>query len=229
MRRMPGGGFSHRDVEGVGPSGVDRATGSDGGSGPELILASASPRRAEILHRLGLRFRVVPSRVREDGLDGETPEEHAERLAREKALEVGHLWPASLVLAGDTVVVRDGVLLGKPRDQDDAVRMLLSLAGRTHEVMSGLALALPDGSVPSGVSVTLVEFRAFDERLARCYVETGEPMDKAGAYGIQGLGGALVRRIAGDYHTVVGLPIYLLLDLLEEAGWRYEFGAIEPR
>jgi septum formation protein len=195
---------------------------------PDLILASASPRRAEILSRLGLRFRTVPSRVQEDGLDGEAPVEHAQRLAQEKALEVGRLHPGAMVLAGDTVVVRDGVLLGKPRDREHAMEMLLSLAGRTHQVMSGLALAFPDGSLRSGASVTMVEFRPFDERFARCYVETGEPMDKAGAYGIQGLGGVLVRGITGDYQTVVGLPVSLLLDLLEEGGWRYEFGAIVP-
>ncbi len=195
---------------------------------PELILASASPRRAELLSRLGLRFRAVPSHVREDGLDGETPEEHAERLAREKVLEVGRLHPGALVLAGDTVVVRDGGLLGKPLDEEDAVRMLRSLAGRTHQVVSGLALAFPDGSLRSGALTTEVEFRSLDERLIRRYVETGEPMDKAGAYGIQGLGGVLVKGIRGDYGTVVGLPLPLFLDLLEEGGWRYEFGAIVP-
>ncbi len=195
---------------------------------PELILASASPRRAELLSRLGLRFRTVPSHVREDGLDGETPEEHAERLAREKVLDVARLHPRAMVLAGDTVVVRDGVLLGKPLDKEDAVRMLRSLAGRAHQVVSGLALSFPDGSLRSGALTTEVEFRPFDERLVRRYVETGEPMDKAGAYGIQGLGGVLVKGIRGDYGTVVGLPLPLFLDLLEEGGWRYEFGAIVP-
>ena len=195
---------------------------------PDLILASASPRRAELLTRLGLRFQVVPSNVREDGLDGETPQEHAERLAREKALEVGRLHPGAVVVAGDTVVVRDGFVLGKPVDEEDAVRMLCSLAGRTHQVVSGLALAFPDGALRSGASTTLVEFRTFGERLARSYVETGEPMDKAGAYGIQGLGSVLVRQISGDYHTVVGLALTLFLDLLEEGGWRYEFGTLVP-
>lgn len=194
-----------------------------------LVLASASPRRAELLHRLGLRFEIVPSHVPENGVDGETPEEHAERLAREKAMEVGRLHPGTMVLAGDTVVVRDGVPLGKPRDEDEAVAMLRSLAGRVHLVVSGLALAFPDGSLRSGVSTTEVEFRVFDGSFARRYAETGEPMDKAGAYGIQGLGGVLVRGIKGDFYTVVGLPLPLLLDLLEEGGWRYEFGAITPR
>jgi septum formation protein len=196
--------------------------------GPDLVLASASPRRAELLARLGLRFMVVPSHVLEDGLDGESPQEHARRLAGEKALVVGRLHPGAIVVAGDTVVVRDGALLGKPIHQEDAVRMLLSLSGRTHQVVSGLALAFPGGSIRSGASTTDVEFRPFGEELARRYVETGEPMDKAGAYGIQGLGGVLVRRISGDYHTVVGLALPLFLDLLEEGGWRYEFGTLVP-
>jgi septum formation protein len=194
---------------------------------PLLVLASSSPRRAELLTRLGLQFRVVVPRVREGGMEGETPQQHVERLAREKALEVASVHPSALVVAGDTEVVLEGMVLGKPRDAGEAVEMLLSLAGRTHEVMSGVALALPDGSLRSGVSTTEVEFRPFGERLARRYVETGEPLDKAGAYGIQGLGGILVRRIHGDYHTVVGLALPLLLDLLEEGGWRYEFGGLE--
>jgi septum formation protein len=196
--------------------------------GPLLVLASGSPRRAELLTLLGLRFEVVRPRVPEDGLDGESSREHVERLAREKALEVVALRPDAFVVAGDTEVVRDGIILGKPRDPDDALAMLLSLAGRAHQVVSGVALAFPDGSLRSGVSVTEVEFRSFGEELARRYVETGEPMDKAGAYGIQGLGGVLVRRIRGDYHTVVGLALPLLLDLLEEGGWRYEFGTLVP-
>jgi septum formation protein len=106
--------------------------------------------------------------------------------------------------------------------------MLLSLAGRTHTVVSGLALAFPDRVIRSGTEVTEVTFRSFGEGLARSYVETGEPMDKAGAYGIQGRGSALVREIRGDYHTVVGLPLPLFLDLLEEGGWRYSFGGLVP-
>jgi septum formation protein len=199
-----------------------------GEEGPLLILASASPRRAELLTRLGLRFEVVLPRVQEGVLEGETPRQHVERLAREKALEVVSIRPGAFVVAGDTEVVRDGMVLGKPRNPGEAVTMLLSLAGRTHQVVSGVALAFPDGSLRSGVSTTEVEFRPFGEELARRYVETGEPLDKAGAYGIQGLGGILVRRIHGDYHTVVGLALPLLLDLLEEGGWRYELGILEP-
>lgn len=194
--------------------------------GPHLILASASPRRAEILSRLGLAFQVVPSDHPEDVLEGEDPGDHAERLAREKVLDVREGYPEALVVAGDTVVVSAGRILGKPRTPGEAVEMLLSLAGKTHEVISGLALAFPDGSVRTGTLATEVTFRPFGEGLAKRYVDTGEPLDKAGAYGIQGLGGVLVREISGDYHTVVGFPLPLFLDLLEEGGWRYEFGRI---
>ena len=198
------------------------------GGSPRLILASGSPRRAELLTRLGLVFDVIPSDVPEGEVEGETPAAHAERLSREKASKVSGAYPEALVLAGDTVVVRDGVVLGKPRDVDEAAVMLSSLQGRTHTVISGLALAPPKGMIRSGSLATDVTFRSFDNDFARRYAETGEPMDKAGAYGIQGLGSALVERISGDYHTVMGLPIPLLLDLLEGCGWRYRFGKLVP-
>ena len=195
---------------------------------PELILASGSPRRANLLRKLGLDFQVLPSHIPEDLLPHEAPEAHAERLACEKALEVWAKHPSSMVLAGDTVVVLDGQILGKPSDTEDALEMLMALSGRTHTVVSGLALAFPDGSLPSGTGSTLVTFSAFDETIARAYVATGEPMDKAGAYGIQGLGSALVEAVQGDYHTVVGLPVPLLLGLLSRGGWRYQSGVLVP-
>ena len=195
---------------------------------PPLILASASPRRANLLTQLGLQFRVEPSHIPEGVLPEETPGEHAERLSRAKALEVWERNQEALVLAGDTVVVLDGEILGKPGDPQEALAMLLALSGRTHKVVSGLALALPGEPIHSGVMTTEVTFQSFGEELARAYVATGEPMDKAGAYGIQGLGSALVKEIQGDYHTVVGLPIPLLLDLLHSGGFRYEFGALVP-
>jgi septum formation protein len=195
---------------------------------PPILLASASPRRAELLSLLGLSFHVVPSEVPEELLEGESPEEHAERLSREKALRGSVRYPESLVIAGDTVVVLDGKVLGKPVSEDDAVGMLCSLAGRSHEVISGLAIAFPGRGLRSGYLSTEVTFRAFGEEFARRYVDTGEPMDKAGAYGIQGLGSTLVEGIKGDYHTVVGLPLPLLLDLLREEGWRYGFGTLIP-
>jgi septum formation protein len=198
------------------------------GPNPGLILASASPRRAELLTRLGLSFDVVPSNIPEDALDGESATAHAERLSREKAAKVSEACPKALVLAGDTVVVRDGAMLGKPMGVEEAVSMLCSLSGRSHRVISGLALAFPQGGISSGFLSTEVTFRSFNEVFARQYVETGEPMDKAGAYGIQGLGSALVAGIKGDYHTVMGLALPLFLDLLREGGWRYEFGKLLP-
>jgi septum formation protein len=161
-------------------------------------------------------------------LEGEDFPEHAERLSREKALYVARFHPDALILGGDTIVIRDDSLLGKPTGPEDAVAMLSSLSGRSHMVISGLAVAFPGGRVLSGSMRTQVTFRRFDDATARRYVETGEPMDKAGAYGIQGLGSSLVAGIKGDYHTVMGLPLPLLMDLLRAGGWRYEFGDLVP-
>jgi septum formation protein len=197
-------------------------------SASTLILASASPRRAELLIRLGLQFSVSPSSVAEDLIPGEGPEEHAERLAREKAREVGARNPDAIVVAGDTVVVLEGEILGKPDDRMAGLGMLLALSGRTHTVVSGLAVAFPGGALHSGITSTDVTFRSFDQNVAEAYIKTGEPMDKAGAYGIQGMGSTLIREIRGDYTTVVGLPVPLLLDLLGLGGVRYDFGSLVP-
>jgi len=175
---------------------------------------------------LGLTFMVEPTHIPEGILPGETPEEHVERLSRAKALSVARARPGAAVLGGDTVVVVDGDILGKPTGPEDAEAMLLRLAGRSHTVASGLALALPSGEVRSGVATTEVVFRSFRPEIARAYVQTGEPLDKAGGYGIQGPGAALVSEIRGDYYTVVGLPIPLLMTLLEECGWEYAFGSL---
>lgn len=193
-----------------------------------LILASGSPRRAQLLRMLGIPFEILTHPVSEDPLPGERPAPHVERLARAKAEVVSRLHPGALVLGGDTVVVSQGRILGKPRDPGHAVGMLMDLSGRPHEVISGLALL--QGGVPraSGTRATTVFFRPFDEQTARDYVATGEPMDKAGAYGIQGLGSALVERIEGDHSTVVGLPVPLLIDLLEEVGRPFRFPAGGP-
>lgn len=193
---------------------------------PPLVLASASPRRNEYLRMLGLTFTVEPAGIPEQALPDETPEELVERLARDKALAVARARPEAAVLGGDTVVVLDGEILGKPTGPEDAQDMLLRLAGRSHIVASGLALVLPSGDVHSGVATTEVSLRSFRPEVARAYVETGEPLDKAGAYGIQGLGAALVSGIHGDYYTVAGLPISLLMSLLEECGWEYRFGSL---
>ncbi len=197
-----------------------------------LILASGSPRRSEILDALGIDHQVHPAAVDEVSLAGERPEDHAERLARAKAAAVSGLHPGRWVLAGDTVVVVDGDLLGKPRDRDEAVGMLLTLQGRMHRVVSALALVRPaglengdggDGRLFSGTEITEVRFRPFERGFAEAYVDTGEPLDKAGAYGIQGKGAVLVEGIRGDYSGVVGLPVSLLVRLMEDAGRPYRF------
>jgi septum formation protein len=195
------------------------------GAGPRLVLASASPRRADLLRQLGLHADVRPAHVDEAYLEGETPRDHVERLARTKAEAVSAEVPGALVIGGDTVVVHDGGVLGKPADDAEALSMLMSLAGRTHEVLSGAAVAGPHGVV-AGAGRAEVRFRAFDRAFAAAYVASGEPRDKAGAYGIQGLGAPLVEEIRGDYYTVVGLPVGLLIDLLGEVGWRYTFGSL---
>ena len=194
---------------------------------PRLVLASSSPRRAAILRQLGLAPDVMPARVDETYLADETPEEHVERLARGKAqsLSISMNEPGALVIGGDTVVVDGRRVLGKPRSGDEAVNMLAGLAGRRHEVYSALAIAGAHGTV-SGVARASVRFRPFDRALARRYVETGEPSDKAGAYGIQGMGAALVDAVDGDYYCVVGFPVSVFLQLLERAGWRYDFGGL---
>ncbi len=189
-----------------------------------LVLASRSPRRADLLSMLGIPFAVDPADIPEEVLPGEDAAAHTRRLAEAKARAVAARRPGRLVLGGDTVVVRDGAILGKPRDVDHAVAMLRSLAGRTHEVVSALALAEPDGCVHAGVSRTTVRLRSFGEEEARAYAATGEPMDKAGAYAIQGVGASLVKSLEGDYFTVVGLPVPLLVGLLGAAGVPYRFG-----
>ncbi len=194
---------------------------------PRLVLASASPRRSELLDQMGLAHEVWPASVDEAYEDGETCARYVERLARAKAGAVARTRTDTLVVGGDTVVVRDGLLLGKPERPRDAVAMLLSLAGRSHTVLSGVALAGAHGML-SAVGEAEVRFRSFGAETAERYVATGEPMDKAGAYGIQGFGAALVDSIAGDYYAVVGLPLARLLGLLEQAGWRYAFGRLEP-
>lgn len=195
---------------------------------PPLVLASASPRRAAILRTLGLEPEVRPADVDESRRPGEAPDAFVERIARAKAAAVAADRPEALVIAGDTAVVLDDRVLGKPSDPDEAVEMLLALSGRPHTVATGTAVAAPGGGLRSRVDRAEVVFDDVTRAAALEYVATGEPLDKAGAYGIQGRGSALVTRVDGDYYTVVGLPVSGLRALLEASGWRYAFGRLAP-
>jgi septum formation protein len=184
-----------------------------------LILASASPRRAELLRNAGIPFTVIPAHVPEAPSPGESPTDYAQRLARDKALAILTRHPEDTVLGADTVVVVDGQLLEKPLDTDDAARMLGLLSGRTHEVITGICLANSE-SQQTEVEVTQVSFSPLTDAEIAAYVRTGEPMDKAGAYAIQGIASRWVVRIAGCYFNVVGLPlprVYRLLLADEQA------------
>lgn len=182
-----------------------------------LVLASASPRRRDLLDGLDLDFEVRPVEVDETPRPGERPAAMVERLAREKA--AARSAPGEIVLAADTVVVLDGEILGKPADRDEAVRMLTRLAGREHEVLTGIALLEgASGRTATAVDRTLVSMTPLADRRIGWYVDTGEPMDKAGAYAIQGLGAAFVDSIRGSYTNVVGLPLPRLRSLMAELG-----------
>ena len=183
-----------------------------------LTLASSSPRRRQLLEMLGIPIRVMPSHIPEVRRPVETPVDYVERLAREKALSVA----GDLVLGADTTVVARDEVLEKPLDAADALRMLRKLQGRTHQVVTSVAL-LADDTVHQATDVTNVGFRRMTDDFLDAYVATGEPMDKAGAYGIQGFGAALVERIEGDFFSVMGLPLRLVLELLERAGRGYRF------
>jgi len=172
---------------------------------------------------VGIEHDVRPTNIDESYLPGETPREHAERLAREKAgaLEI----PDAVTIGSDTIVVVDGDVLGKPRDRDHAHAMLRRLSGRSHVVMTGVAVRW-QGEILSGLEEVGVTFRMLSDEDIERYVATGEPMDKAGAYGIQGYGATIVERVEGDYFAVMGLALNLLVRLLREAGLRYDFGAV---
>src|SRR3989442_9143652 len=180
-----------------------------------LVLASASPRRKELLAGAGIRFDTIPARLHEHRRAGETPEQQALRLAREKARRVARLLRRGLVLGADTLVVLDGRPLGKPSSPARARRVLRSLSGRKHAVLTALALIdTSDGAEFSGIARSSVRFAEIDDRSIRRYVATGEPLDKAGAYAIQGAGGRFAKRFWGSPSNVIGLPLELLSRLL---------------
>ena len=182
-----------------------------------LVLASASPRRQELLRNAGIKFEVQPAHIPEDPLPAEAAKDCAERLAREKALSVARQRPHDVVLGADTVVVVDGQLLGKPSDAADAARMLRLLSGREHQVITGVCLVV-SGEASVASETTLVTMSEITDKQIADYVASGEPMDKAGAYAIQGIASRWIPRIEGDYGNVVGLPVALVWSMLRQAG-----------
>jgi len=193
-----------------------------------LVLASASPRRQELLRNAGISFTVQPADVNETPLAGEAPRDCAERLAREKALAVFQDRPQQWVLGADTIVVVDEAILGKPRDAEDAARMLRMLSGRLHAVITGVCVVgagvrgqgpgASNGNALTASETTLVTFCELSDDEIRDYVATGEPMDKAGGYAIQGIASRWIPRIEGEYSNVVGLPVALVWRMLRELG-----------
>ena len=179
-----------------------------------LILASASPRRAELLRAAAIEFEVRVADVDERVLDGESPETYVRRVAEAKAQIVHAQYPLATVLAADTSVVIDDRILGKPADREEARRMLRLLSGRVHEVLTGVTVIGDDDGVDTRTAVTAVEFAALDARDIDWYVTSGEPMDKAGAYAIQGLASRFITRIEGSYSNVVGLPVAVVHEML---------------
>jgi septum formation protein len=188
-----------------------------------VILASQSPRRRELLTLIGIKHEVLPADIDESLLPGELPAPHAERLARAKAHAIAEREPGAVVIAADTIVVVDGDVLGKPRDRSEARAMLKRLSGRTHTVLTAIAVAR-ESRTESAVESVDVTFRALSDEEITAYIATGEPMDKAGAYGIQGYGATIVERVDGDYFSVMGLGLRRLVDLLERVGAAYLFG-----
>ena len=188
----------------------------------EVILASQSPRRRELLTLVGIAHVVSPADIDESVMPDELPVPHCERLARAKAQVLAERHPDAVVIAADTIVVLDGDILGKPSDPADARAMIARLSGRTHTVFTAMAVAR-GGRTESAVEEVAVTFRVLSAEEIAKYVETGEPMDKAGAYGIQGYGATIVERIEGDYFSVMGLGLRRLVSLLERVGLRYDF------
>ncbi len=181
----------------------------------QCILASASPRRVELLQQIGLQFSVRPSDIDERQFDDEAPGDYVRRLAIEKAKAQDA--NDQLVIAADTIVVLDQSILGKPSDKAQGLAMLMQLSGRSHQVMTGVALAGPGGLITQTV-LSSVRFKAFDRAFAERYWASGEPKDKAGGYGIQGLGAVFIEHLEGSYSNVMGLPLFETAQMLETMG-----------
>lgn len=191
----------------------------------KVVLASSSPRRRELLNLIGIAHEVRPANLDESMRPRETPRRHAERLARDKASAVAMRDPDLITIAADTIVVINRKVLGKPVDKEDAARMLAMLSGREHTVITAVAVSRGK-KLRSAIEEVKVKFRRLREEEIEAYIATGEPMDKAGAYGIQGFGATIVERVEGDYFAVMGLPLVRLVGLMREVGVVYQFGSL---
>ena len=186
---------------------------------PPLILASSSPRRRELLNQVGMAYQVIVADIDESIQPGEGAGEYVCRMAREKALEVHRRDGVTVaVLGADTAVVVNGRILGKPVDREDAIRMLEHLSGRTHEVWSAVALISPGGGLRERLNITRVTFSVLDRAWIESYCDSGEPMDKAGAYGVQGIAAQKISHMEGSYSGVMGLPLHETAEILQAAG-----------
>jgi len=192
-------------------------------SGSRVVLASASPRRRDLLKLIGIAHEVRPANIDETMRPREAPRRYAERLAREKASAIATRDPDLITIGADTVVVINRKVLGKPADAADAARMLRMLSGREHTVITAVAVSR-GRKLRSAIEEVRVKFRRLRDDEIEAYIAMGEPMDKAGAYGIQGYGATIVERIEGDYFAVMGLPLVRLVGLMRDVGVRYQFG-----
>ena len=186
---------------------------------PPLILASSSPRRWELLKQLGIAHEVIIADIDESVREGEDAREYVCRMAREKALEVHRRDGVTVtVLGADTAVVVNGRILGKPVDREDAIHMLEGLSGRAHEVWSAVALVLPGGGLSERLNITRVTFSNLERAWIEAYCDSGDSMDKAGAYGVQGIAAQKISHMEGSYSGVMGLPLHETSEILQEAG-----------
>jgi septum formation protein len=190
-----------------------------------VVLASSSPRRRDLLNLIGIPHEVRPANIDETMRPREAPRRYTERLAREKASAIAVRDPGLITIGADTVVVVNRKVLGKPTDPDDAARMLGMLSGREHTVITAVAVAR-GRKLRSAIEEVRVKFRRLREGEIEAYIATGEPMDKAGAYGIQGFGATMVERVEGDYFAVMGLPLARLVGLMRDVGVTYRFGEL---
>lgn len=182
-----------------------------------LILASASPRRQELLRSAGLKFKIIPAHVNEDHLEGETPSKHVRRLSRDKAMAIARQYQHSWVLGADTIVVIDGMILGKPRNKTQAKNMLMKLSGREHTVFTGFSIINSGKSVcRTNVVQSAVRFKTIRRDEMNWYINCAEPYDKAGGYAVQGKGACFIKSIRGSYTNVIGLPLCEVLEELKK-------------